>query len=79
MRDSARYAKIIEWSEEDDCYVGSSPGLFYGGCHGPDELVVFEELQQIVEEVVQLYLKEGKPLPQPTSGRDYANKMQHVP
>ena len=27
MKDSARYAKIVEWSEEDQCYVGSSPGL----------------------------------------------------
>ena len=34
MKDSARYVKIVEWSVEDQCYVGSSPGLFYGGCHG---------------------------------------------
>ena len=27
MKDSARYAKIVEWSEEDQCYVGSAPGL----------------------------------------------------
>ena len=24
MKDSARYAKIVEWSEEDQCYVGSA-------------------------------------------------------
>jgi len=34
---SAHYAKIVEWSDEDECYVGSSPGLLYGGCHGADE------------------------------------------
>lgn len=78
MKDSARYAKIVEWSEEDHCYVGSSPGLIYGGCHGDDESAVFEELRQIVEETVELYIKEGRPLPPPTSGKDYANKMQHV-
>ena len=22
MKDSARYAKVVEWSDEDDCYVG---------------------------------------------------------
>jgi hypothetical protein len=33
MKDTARYAKIVEWSEEDQCFVGSSPGLIYGGCH----------------------------------------------
>lgn len=78
MKDSARYAKIVEWSEEDHCYVGSSPGLIYGGCHGDDESAVFEELRQIVEEKVALYIKKGRPLPPPTSGKDYANKMQHV-
>lgn len=78
MKDSARYAKIVEWSEEDRCYVGSAPGLVYGGCHGNDEKTVFEELCQIVEEIIELYRTDGKPLPPPTSGRDYANKMQQV-
>jgi predicted RNase H-like HicB family nuclease len=78
MRDSARYVKIVEWSEEDQCYVGSAPGLLYGGCHGDDERAVFEELSQIVEETVSLYVREGRSLPPATSGRDYANKMQHV-
>ena len=78
MRDSARYVKIVEWSEEDHCYVGSSPGLLYGGCHGDDEMAVFEELCQIVKEAISLYRKDGKKLPPPTSGRDFANKMQNV-
>lgn len=78
MKESARYAKIVEWSEEDHCYVGSAPGLLYGGCHGPDEKKVFEELCTIVEEAIALYRADGRPLPPPTSGRDYANKMQSV-
>jgi predicted RNase H-like HicB family nuclease len=72
MKDSARYAKIVEWSEEDQCYVGSAPGLIHGGCHGDDERQVFAELCQIVEEAVELYKKDGKPLPPPTSARDLA-------
>ena len=63
MKESARYAKIVEWSEEDQCYVGSSPGLIYGGCHGSDEKAVFDELCQVVEEAIALYHKDGKPLP----------------
>ncbi len=78
MRESARYAKIVEWSEEDHCYVGSAPGLLLGGCHGDDEKLVFEELCQIVEEAIDLYRKDGRPLPPPTSGQDLANKMQHI-
>ncbi len=78
MTDSAKYAKIVEWSEEDQCYVGSAPGLIYGGCHGSDEKQVFAELCQIVDEAVELYRQDGKPLPPATSGRDFANKMQNV-
>jgi hypothetical protein len=39
---------------------------------------VFDELCEIVEEAVSLYRKDGKPLPPPTSGRDFANKMQNA-
>lgn len=78
MKDSARYAKIIEWSEEDQCYVGSAPGLIYGGCHGNDEKEVFEHLCFIVEEAIALYKADGKELPPSTSGRDFANKMLQV-
>ena len=78
MKDSAKYVKIVEWSTEDQCYVGSAPGLIYGGCHGSDEKVVFEELCRIVEEAIELYRVDGKPLPPSTSGRDYANKLKNV-
>ena len=75
MKDSARYVKIVEWSDEDQCYVGSAPGLIMGGCHGADERQVFEELCQIVEEAIALYRQDGKPLPVPTSRRDLANTL----
>jgi predicted RNase H-like HicB family nuclease len=78
MKPSARYVKIVEWSEEDQCFVGSCPGLFYGGCHGGDEQEVFAELCGLVEEMVDLCKKEGKPLPPPTCGKDYANRMLNV-
>jgi len=78
MKDSARYVKIVEWSDKDQCFVGSCPGLFYDGCHGDDEKAVFVELCEIVEETIELYKKDGKPLPPATSGKDYANKMLNV-
>ena len=78
MNKSARYAKIVEWSDEDQCFVGSAPGLVLGGCHGEDEREVFAELCEIVEEAIALYEADGKPLPPATSGRDLANKMQDV-
>ena len=76
MNDSVRCVKIVQWSVEDHCYVGSAPAFIYGGCHGDNEKAVFDELCQIVEEVVDLYRRDGRPLPPPTSGRDFANKKR---
>ena len=78
MKDSARYVKIVEWSDADGCYVGSCPGLLFGGCHGPDEREVFAELCVIVEETIALCRADGKPLPAATAGRDLANLLQDV-
>ena len=60
MKESARYVKIVEWSEEDQCFVGSSPGLFFGGCHGNDEQAVFSELCEIVEETIVMLKKHSR-------------------
>lgn len=78
MKTSARYVKIVEWSEDDQCFVGSCPGLFYGGCHGDQEKEVFAELCRIVEETITLYRRDGRSLPSPTAGKDYANKMLDI-
>ncbi len=78
MNPAAKYVKIVEWSEEDNCFVGSCPGLFYGGCHGDDEQTVFAELCRIVEEILELYQNDGKPLPPVTSGYDWANTITNA-
>ena len=75
MKEGSRYVKIIEWSEEDRCYVGSAPGLIYGGCNGDNERQVFEELCLIVDEAIELYRTDGKPLPPATAGRGLANTL----
>lgn len=75
VKESARHVKIVEWSDEYHGYIGRCPGLLYGGCHGGDEIVVFERLCTVVEEAIDLYKQDGTPLPPPTSGRDYASRM----
>ncbi|MDQ3776229.1 MAG: hypothetical protein M3461_18670 [Pseudomonadota bacterium] len=63
MKETAFYVKIVEWSGEEQCFVGSCPGLFYGGCHGDGESQVFAELCEIVDDTIDLYKQEGRPLP----------------
>ena len=78
MSEGAKYVKIIEWSEEDNCFIGSCPELFYGGCHGENEREVFDHLCQIIEETIELYKKNGKSLPAPLSGKELVNLLQKV-
>lgn len=78
MSDGDKYVKIVEWSEQDGCFIGSCPELFYGGCHGDDSRAVFDELCRIVEETVGLYRQDGKQLPPPLSGKEFVNAMQKI-
>jgi predicted RNase H-like HicB family nuclease len=70
MTTGSKYVKIIEWSDIDNCFIGSCPELFYGGCHGTNEREVFNELCEIFEETVALYKADEKPLPPPITGKN---------
>ncbi|HEY5226902.1 MAG TPA: toxin-antitoxin system HicB family antitoxin [Opitutaceae bacterium] len=72
---AARYLKIVEWSDEDRCFVGRAPGLFFGGCHGSDETKVYAELCRLVEEHVGEMLANKEKLPVATAGRTYSGKF----
>ena len=75
MKVSDRYLKIVEWSEEDECYVGTCPTLMLGGIHGDDEAKVYKELCQAVEEWVEIYQEDGMPLPGATAGKEYSGRF----
>ena len=78
MSKGDKYVKLVEWSEEDGCFVGSCPELFLGGCHGADAKSVFAELCEIIDETIRLYEEDRKPLPPAMSGRDFVNAMQRI-
>ena len=69
------YLKIVEWSEDDHCYVGTAPGLIIGGVHGKSQKKVFDKLCEAVEEAIQILWKEGRPLPAATANKKYSGKI----
>lgn len=75
MKPSDRYLKIVEWSEEDGCYIGTCPGMMLGGIHGRDEAAVYRELCQTVDEWIKIHEADGAPLPSPTADRDFSGKF----
>lgn len=61
-----QYEAEVNWSDEDQCYIGRCPDLFCGGCHGDDPEAVLEELRVIIEDVIEDYQREGRALPPPS-------------
>lgn len=78
MKESDHYIKIVEWSDEDGCFVGSCPGIIDTCCHGDDEIQVYTELCQIVNEWIETIKNDGKPLQSPTMSRILASKLLNV-
>jgi len=74
MRESSLYLKIVEWSDQDQCFVGRCPGIIGPCCHGDNEVQVYAKLCKIVEEWIALMEQEGKPLPPPTLWKNVSEK-----
>lgn len=75
MKKSDQYLKIVEWSKEDQCYVGRCPELMFGGVHGRDEKKVFAELCQAIDEWIAIAEKDGDQLPPGMAGKRYSGKF----
>ncbi len=71
----AAFLKLVEWSTEDGCFIGSAPPLIGQCCHGDDEEAVYRELCRIVDEWIAIMEKDGIPLPAATAGREYSGKF----
>ncbi len=75
MKERDRYIKLVEWSDEDQCYIGSIPGWIGQCCHGENEEEVFHDICQIIDEWIEIYKNEGIELPNPTN-KKYSGKFQ---
>ena len=72
---AARYAKFVDWSDEDQCFIGRCPEIMAGGVHGNDEARVYAELCQAVEEMLELIHADGYAPPEPLSGKKFSGKF----
>jgi predicted HicB family RNase H-like nuclease len=72
---AARYTKIVDWSDEDGCFVGSAPPLIGPCCHGKDEAKVYAQLCGIVEEWIALLEGGGHVLPEPLAAKEFSGRF----
>ncbi len=62
MKATDRYHKWVEWSEEDQVYLGKCPD-WITGIHGDDPVQVYRELGEVLEEVIDHLRATGQSLP----------------
>ena len=62
MKQSDQYHKWVEWSEEDQTYIGKCPDLITG-IHGDNPVRLYSELCEVIEDVVRHFMAEERPLP----------------
>jgi len=69
------YLRVVEWSPEDQCFVGSAPPLIGRCCHGKTEASVLKQLTRIVEEWIRLADKERGMLPAAERSEGYSGRF----
>ena len=62
MKRSDQYHKWVEWSEEDQTYIGKCPDLITG-IHGDDPVRLYSELCEVIEDVIHHFEAARRPLP----------------
>lgn len=72
---AARYTKIVEWSDEDQCFIGRCPEIMLGGIHGHDEAKVYAELCQAVEEMIELIHADGDEFPEALGAKKFSGRF----
>lgn len=64
MKTSDQYHKWVEWSDDDQTYLGMCPDLI-SGIHGDDPVRLYGDLCEVVDEVLNHLQAEGQALPAP--------------
>lgn len=64
MNDFDKYHKWVEWSDEDQVYIGKCPDLITG-IRGDDPVALYGELCEIVQDIVNHFKAKGRTLPAP--------------
>ena len=63
MKEVDRYHKWVEWSKENQVYIGKCPDLITG-IHGANPIKLYEELHEVVENIIEHFISKGRELPE---------------
>ena len=62
---NSNYTIIIQWSEEDNCFIASLPEWGeYCHTHGESYAEAVKNAEEVLELLIESSLEEGEPLPE---------------
>ncbi len=61
----SRYRMLIEWSEEDQVFVVTLPEFPSNRTHGSSYEEAAKNGQEVLDLLIEMWEKEGRPLPPP--------------
>ena len=73
MSKSARYIKIVEWSDEDECFIGYCRESLDPVVTETTRLKFIGNCVKLFDELLEHAQKKNRTLPRPTIGRDLEN------
>jgi|GEM_PF-775423 len=70
------YSRNVLWSDEDECYIATSPEFQWVSAFGdtPDE--AFRELDVALKAAIETYKEKGWELPQPKKIEEYSGQFR---
>ncbi|HAB18073.1 MAG TPA: toxin-antitoxin system HicB family antitoxin [Verrucomicrobiota bacterium] len=71
----ADYLRVLEWSDEDQLFLGSAPPLVGRCCHGKTATEAARELEEVIAMLIEQAERDGERLPTASAGRNYSGKF----
>lgn len=70
------YSYNVVWSEQDNCYIATSPEFQRVSAFGDTPQEALNELSIVMEGVIETYEEEGWPLPEPRKKQKYSGQFR---
>lgn len=72
----SKYTSVVRWSEEDACYIATSPEFEHLSAFGDTQEEAIAELAVARELVIRVMEEDGQPIPEPQQVEDCSGQFR---
>jgi len=75
LKKASRYSFEVQWSKEDDAFIGRVAEWDLLAAHGETEQEALEEIRNVVAYAIEESEADGEDYPEPIGDRDYSGRF----